>query len=174
MKIQALDLDREEINFKSKPISLCVFSYCKRYYLTHPWAWFKDLWVGIKNFWHRGRYGYAWVDLWNMDTYLNELIPNMLHNLAARSHGWPEGPDFPDMEDWIDALNEVATALELINFDYICDEDKWAEIKSKIPEKYAPTTSTAKYKFERLNEEINEVREKCFAFLVKNWGVLWD
>ena len=46
-------------------LSVWTFPYRKGYYLTHPWKWFNDLYWNIRNFWHRGRYGFAYVDAWN-------------------------------------------------------------------------------------------------------------
>jgi len=96
----------------TKPISLCVFSYRKSYYLTHPLCFVKELWIGAKNAWHRMRYGWAWVDLWNMDMYLCELVPSMLRELADRACGYPESEECPNMETYREYLREFAKLWE--------------------------------------------------------------
>lgn len=103
----------------TKPISLCVFSYRKSYYLTHPLCFMKELWIGVKNAYHRMKYGWAWVDLWNMDTYLGQLIPSMLRELAARSCGTPYDMEEEEYKAYLVAL---AYLFELANIDEFDDD----------------------------------------------------
>jgi len=35
----------------------------------------------------------------------------MLDHLAEHTHGWPQGPDFPEFTDWQDTLRNQAAAL---------------------------------------------------------------
>lgn len=110
----------------SKKISYCWFPYSTHHYLTHPWKWIHDLNTGIKNLWHRAFYGYAWVDLWNTDAYLGELVPNMLDELAEKSCGWPgEECGYPEPEDWIEEMHILAWLMRRANYDLICKEDKF-------------------------------------------------
>ena len=107
----------------SKKIPLHIFTYSKRYYLTHPWKWFKDIRIGIKNFFHRALYGYAWIDLWNTDNYLTNLAGNMIEELAARSCGYPQCDEWPEFEDWQEELEALARAIHLCEPDFL--EDEW-------------------------------------------------
>lgn len=94
---------------KERKIGVSAFPFRKKYYLTRPWTFFKELWVTLKNYWHRAFYGYAWVDLWNLDTYLCEMVSNALDQLADRSHGGPfGGEEWPEFEDWQNELHMLA------------------------------------------------------------------
>ena len=108
---------------KTKPISLCVFSYRKSYYLTHPLCFIKELWIGAKNAYHRMRYGWAWGDVWNMDTYLGQLVPSMLRELATGSCGTPYDATGEEYQEYLMAL---AYLFELTNIDEMDDEHEGA------------------------------------------------
>ena len=103
----------------TKPISLCVFSYKKSYYLIHPLCFVKELWIGAKNAYHRMRYGFAWVDLWNMDTYLGKLVPSMLRELAERSCGTPCDIEEEEYKAYLIAL---AYLFELTGIYEFCED----------------------------------------------------
>lgn len=102
-----------------KLISLYVFSHRKSYYLAHPLCFIKEIWIGAKNAWHRMRYGFAWVDLYNMDTYLGQLVPSMLRELAARSCGTPYDIRKEEYKAYLRAL---AYLFELTSIDYFNEE----------------------------------------------------
>lgn len=179
---------------KEKTMPLYWFSYSKRYYLTHPWAWFKDLRIGIKNFWHRGRTGWAWVDLWNTDTYLGQLLPNMLEELAERSHGWPQSEEYPTFEDWQCELRVLAKLLNILNIDVLLEQDKFEdafnEYRAGVPiyplrnlnfyNEYVLTEDECKRideaptKYERLAIEDEILRVKLFGRVGKIFRGLWD
>lgn len=179
---------------KEKTMPLYWFSYSKRYYLTHPWKWFHDIYVGIKNFWHRGRTGWAWVDLWNTDDYIGQLLPNMLKELATRSHGWPESEEHPTFEDWQLELRIMAKLLNILNIDVIMEDRKFESAFSDYragltihplhnlpfygeyvitPEEGAKIDA-AETKWQRLQIETDILRGKLFVRLAKIWNALWD
>lgn len=110
-----------------KSISLYVFSYKKSYYLTHPFCFIKEIWTGVKNAWHRMRYGFAWVDLWNMDVYFGELVSSMLRELADRACGCPESEECSDMETYREYLREFAN---LWDYAHLEEEFVPAQIES--------------------------------------------
>lgn len=103
----------------TKPISLCVFSYKKSYYLTHPLCFVKELWIGAKNAYHRMRYGWAWGDVWNMDTYLGQLVPSMLKELATGSCGTPYDTTGEEYKAYLMAL---AYLFELTGIYEFCED----------------------------------------------------
>lgn len=179
---------------KEKPIRLYFRSWSTRHYLTHPWKFFKDIHIYIKNFIHRAIYGYAWVDLWNMDCYLNQLIPNMLEQLADRSHGWPQGPEWPEFEDWTKELHVIAELWRLTAVDPLADKDEieyhFASYRDEVPlepikhlpqytqylltdeEKAAIDGETEDWK--RVAKEIEILQKKVFTRIASFWGTLWD
>ena len=157
----------------SKPISLCVFSYKKSYYLTHPFLFIKELWIGAKNAYHRMRFGFAWVDLYNMDTYLGQLIPSMLKELAARSCGVPYDIEEEEYKAYLIAL---ARLFEIANIDKFDEEYEGArtallelhdEKFSSVERLYARAKVAAK-------DDLltNFVYEELGALAARGW--LWD
>ena len=157
----------------SKPISLCVFSYKKSYYLTHPFLFIKELWIGAKNAYHRMRFGFAWVDLYNMDTYLGQLIPSMLKELAARSCGVPYDIEEEEYKAYLIAL---ARLFEIANIDKFDEEYEGARTSllelhdekfSSVERLYARAKVAAK-------DDLltNFVYEELGALAARGW--LWD
>lgn len=63
----------------------------------------------IKDFWQRGRRGWADRDTWSFDTYLAELLAGALRHLAEHSHGHPIGLT---TEGWLAILSEMADGFE--------------------------------------------------------------
>lgn len=82
-----------------------------RYYLTHPWEWFKDLKYCLRDAYQRITRGYADTDWFNMDSHLLELLPAMLKELATHSHSYPGTAPFDTYEKWTAWLNEMADNL---------------------------------------------------------------
>lgn len=179
---------------KEKTIPLYFKSYSTRYYLTHPWKYFKDIKTLISNARHRMRCGYAWVDLWNMDDYLGQLIPNMLHELADRSCGWPQSDEHPEFENWQTELHILASLFDLLNIDVLMDrqlfETKFAEYrggltiyplkdttffsKYVINEEEGKRIDTAETDWHRTQIERDILRKKIFSRLAELWDGLWD
>lgn len=175
-------------------IPVYVRSWSTRYYLTHPWKIFKDLWHGLKNRIKRSRCGYAWIDLWNLDSYLGTMVPNALEELAERSCGWPEGPDWPTFEDWQKELRVLAKLMRLCNRDAICDEEEYnreyAEYRGGLtiepvrrlpcwhdyaitPADGAEIDSTTN-KWDRYETELYILRKKIMLRLAEILPTLWD
>ena len=95
-----------------KEYSCWNWCHSKRYYLTHPWQWFKDLKRNIKNTYMRARYGFCWIDVWNWDHWFLHTTPNMLRRMAEKGCAYPGHPPFETPEKWHDWLNEMADLLE--------------------------------------------------------------
>lgn len=157
----------------SKPISLCVFSYKKSYYLTHPFLFIKELWIGARNAYHRMRYGFAWIDLYNMDTYFGQLIPSMLRELAERSCGTPCDIEEEEYKAYLMAL---ARLFEIANIDKFDEEYEGARTSllklhdekfSSVERLYARAKVAAK-------DDLltNFIYEELGALAARGW--LWD
>ena len=65
------------------------FAYGKRYYLTHPWQWIKEVGYNIRAAWQRATRGWTYMDVWNMDTWFLHTIPPMLRYLAENGNTYP-------------------------------------------------------------------------------------
>ena len=109
---------------------LTDFSYSKRYFLTHPWKWFEEVWTNIKNGWMRATKGYCYTDIWNIDNWFCEVLPPMLRYMADHGCAHPGVAPFETEEKWHDWLHEIANKLEW------CSET-WRE-ENKINEYYQP------------------------------------
>lgn len=65
----------------------------------------------------RARHGWAPRDTWSLDGHLCRTLGAMLNHLAEHTHGWPQGPDFPEFTDWQSALRTQAAALRTYEAD---------------------------------------------------------
>ena len=117
-----------------------VFSwpYSRIYYLTHPWKWFAQLWKNLKCGWQRATKGYCDYDVWNMDSWLLELLPPMLRELANDPVGaYPGVEPFETPEKWHYWLLKMAVRfLEL--------QDDWTESRNEYDEEYMRLIDEAK------------------------------
>lgn len=97
---------------KKNPLTLWDFPYRKTYYLTHPHKWFHDLYWNIRNFWHRGRYGYAYVDVWNFCDWYPRVAAEALRYLAKHGWGYPSIDPWQTPKLWEDYLERLANELQ--------------------------------------------------------------
>lgn len=102
------------------------FPYGKKYYWTHPWKFFKECWINLKNSWMRATKGYCYADLWNMDDWFVEIFPRMLRHLAKAHTAYPGQPPFETSEKWEQWLTEMAENLEYAASDPE-EENEYAE-----------------------------------------------
>jgi len=69
-------------------------------------------WREFREFFIRGRRGWAPSDTWNLDVYLALVMGESLARLAESSHGWPgEGSEWPTFEDWQSELRGHSRVL---------------------------------------------------------------
>ena len=102
-----------------KRIPFYAFSYKKSYYLIHPLKFLKEIRTLISNVKHRLLYSWDWPSLWNMDSFLGQLIPSMLRELAERSCGTPY--DFEE-EEYKAYLMALAHLFELTGIYEFCED----------------------------------------------------
>ena len=89
-----------------------ILHYGWRYYVRHPWQIIEDIYVWLKSFYQRGMRGYADYDIWNMDTYLAEILAPMFRKLEKEHYGYPgESRGIPD-EEWTEILGIIAKGFE--------------------------------------------------------------
>lgn len=161
---------------------LTDFPYSKRYYLTHPWKFFKDCYLNIKYAKQRICRGWCWVDMIDMNDYLMEIIPDMLRCMARDSWGYPGREPFETPEKWSAWLYYIAGELEE------CKEENY-EKRNEYYEEYmkqfedpnrninSPQTELDKKYFARekeLYEEAVKRRTKALTEAIKFWDYLWD
>ena len=99
-----------------------AFGYRPRYYIKHPYKFIMEIWWIIKHFWQRGSRGWADVDIFSLDNYIAEIMPQMLRALAEDNMSTPmsfckQVGDSPfdvecDHAAWIKYLNDTADAFD--------------------------------------------------------------
>lgn len=88
------------------------FFYTFKYYLIHPHKFLKECYHNVRAAWHRIDRGWAYTDVWNMDSWFLETIPAMLKHLANYGSAYPGHPPFETMKEWHDWLEQMALNLE--------------------------------------------------------------
>lgn len=84
---------------------LTYFPYTKRYYLTHPWRFFRQCWYNLYHACERVTKGYCGLDVCEMSSFLLELIPNMLDKIKEINVGYPVNMT---EEQWHSTLEEMS------------------------------------------------------------------
>lgn len=172
------------------------FSCSKRYYLTHPWKWFKDAYNNIRDAYRRARYGWTYADAWNWDTWFLEVAPPMLRHIADHGSAYPGYPPFDGehgRERWCDWLHEVADLLETGTEDWqdahneYYDEymehimEDWQEVYTDengyIHHKVTKRSEISNKYFER-SAELYEQGEKnvrnALSMIAEHFHAIWD
>lgn len=158
---------------KIEKIPIYLFSYRKSYYLTRPWKFFRELWIGAKNLWHRARYGYAYVDAWNMSSAWCLMGANMMLHLAQHGSAYPGGGEFDTPEKWKAHLEDMAQRLrECANIDW----DEKNEYKESFLKDWKNEELRKKYytRMSELQEEHDELVKETFKILGHNFNLYWD
>lgn len=158
---------------KIKPVDLCLFGYSKRHYLTHPWHLVKDLWLGARDIWHRGRYGYAYVDAWNMSTAWCEMGANMLLHLAEHGCAYPGSGEFNTPEKWKAHLEDMARRLRK------CADVDWDDENEYYVEYFNDLKNDElRRKYWQRAKELQAVRtafiRETFEEFGRNFDCYWD
>lgn len=155
---------------KKNPLSVWTFSYRPSYYITHPWKLFKDVYWNFRNFWHRGRYGYAYVDVWNLGDWAPRVIAEAMRYLADHGHGYPGYPPWDTPERWHEFLHLFARKLQrcadFMDSEYPDDERNeykkaFEEMCDRTHREYKDERGYTVWTSER-TEEDNELRDKYF------------
>lgn len=97
---------------KKNPLSVWTFSYRPVHYMTHPWKLVKEIYWNIRNFLHRGRYGYAYVDVWNFCDWYPRVAAEALRYMADHHSGYPGVEPWNTPKRWEEYLNLLANKLQ--------------------------------------------------------------
>ena len=108
---------------KKNALSLWTFPYRRQYYVTHPWKLMKDIILNVKNMWHRARYGFAYVDVWNFLDWYPRVGAAALEYLALHNCGHPH--DYTE-EEWHEHLLYMSKRLTRCadSFDILCGKER--------------------------------------------------
>ena len=169
---------------KKNPLSVWTFSYRPSYYITHPWKLFKDIYWNWRNFWHRGRYGYAYTDVWNFCNWYPYVGAEALRYLAEHHHGYPGVKPWENPNDWCEYLKYLANRLQRCadSMD-ICFGEERNEYKDEL-DKIIHETSLSEEQEEirkKYWEREKEIRdadqayiEETYKWLAEDLGHFWD
>lgn len=185
---------------KKNPLTMWSFPYRKRYYLTHPWKIVKDIYWNIRNFWHRGRFGFAYVDVWNFCNWYPRVGAEALRYLALHSHGYPGHSPWETPEKWREYLNYLANRLQrCADSQDICFGEERNEYKNEFDEimrrtrqikedkdgntiiahiEFTPEEKELNKKYWAREEEIRKADEayniETYRWIGEDIGRLWD
>lgn len=94
--------------------------YNYAYYLYQPHKYVVALYYQAKWFIQRGRRGYADRDVWSIDWYLCNWMPQALEDLKRTSHGHPIGMSQKTWEGKLDRMiNAFKIARKIQDYDYV-------------------------------------------------------
>ena len=142
---------------------LTYFPYTKRYYLTHPWRFFRQCWYNLYHAWERVTKGYCGLDVCEMCSFLLELIPNMLDELKENNVGYPVNMT---EEQWHSILEEMSKLFrDAVEVDD-SDNSSLAEECNKPREERNPEVIKAYWK------EVEEKRDARHVSLSKGMKML--
>ena len=169
---------------------LKYFPYRWRHYLTHPWEFFEDCWYNLKAAYQRVTRGFAYRDLFSIDSWFLDIFPEMLKEFRKNLHSYPGDNEFPTFESWVEYLEEMETHFRNANENQKVQLNEWEEDYLKYPMEWqkskdnvyftlidnTPKDITEKWLAREM--EIDAWREeelqKGFSQLIKVFHHLWD
>lgn len=117
------------VSYKT-PIDFCSLGGYRRFCL--PW-WkdvlsypFIDFWRDCRAFIHRGRYGWAPRDTWNLESHLAQVLAGSLNHLAEHTHGAPSNYPNTNGHSFVHAVDEDKEG-ETIFTRWRADLKRWAK-----------------------------------------------
>jgi len=112
----------------------------------------------LKDFYWRGKRGYADSDAWGIDSYLSSFMPEILRKMAEDKIGYPGDADDPNVdtpEHWKQTLEKIAKGFEAVRQQ---DEIEFKDIKQ--------------YKQEW--DKLEKTRIEGMQLFTKYYNHLWD
>ena len=165
----------------------CFAYYYLRRYLTKPWEFFEDTWLNLKAAWQRATRGWADRDTWNLDSYLLDILPEMIDHLRIHTHGYPGYDEFNTPEKWDKFLKEeIIIPLQNAREEQITQINEYEEELHSYPIIFVKQENgftltepkELRKKWREREKEINEWRQKELERALKNLAAvffsLWD
>lgn len=171
------------------------FPFRKRYYLKHPIKWVKEAYWNIRNFIHRGKYGYAYTDVWNWFNWWPRVGAEALKYLKEHGSCCPGYTPFETKEKWDNYLNDMAEKLiwcaescECVN-DHEDRNELYQQSEEVRVRSWQQTENGCKFNITpedqkildqywsreyELDEEDTQKRIEIFTELAKNLSRFWD
>lgn len=139
-----------------KKIKIAYF--CKWTTWSGFWSNIKQLFYIPKRAFQRMKYGICYLDIWNLNSYIAEIVANGTEHLSKYAYGYPGHDEVDTPEKWKNILNELSTAAR----DYV--EEPWN--KNNLFE--------TKEQIEKALIAERENYNKYITLLTKYYCHLWD
>ena len=162
----------------------------RRYYLLHPWRWIHDIYWNFRNFIHRGKYGFAYVDVWNFCDWWPQVAASALKYMAENGLGYPGAEPYDTPERWRAHLLALAGELEwCAEINDICYTDdhemneyrktfekmmERCDIENALTEEEKEIRKKYFDREQEIRNELAEKRARIFADIGRNLGQYWN
>lgn len=148
-----------------------------RYYIRNPLKFLKETRNNIVNAYRRVTRGWGYGDVWNMDCWFYNTIPDMLDYLADHGWGYPYNEEFQDPESWKKYLHNIASDLRLCTEDAADKMNEYYEEYMNADyhsEKYLELGKKYYKRWDEITQEQEAIREEAMARLAHIMPNLWD
>lgn len=141
--------------------------FCGAWWL-HWFRWLSWGWItSVREFWHRGRYGWCVSDVWNLDVYLLTVMGQSLIALSESANSAPYGYPHKDVSQAPLEIDEWGTESARTDFDqWKKDVRSWGEQLLEFTHYDTIDLMRDKTLYEKRNQVIQE--------MLPWWDSLWD
>lgn len=164
--------------------------YNPHHFFRSPFKWLKCFFKSFGVARDRIVRGWSPYDVWDLNTYVNQILGQGLEYLANNHIGYPRNEEFPTPESWTEWLHKQAKVFKDLNREN--DEENpfankyWKYLDASVWETEADGTLThrdacpqdLKEKYYRLDRIINERKQAAMRIamreLSEHWSNLWD
>lgn len=177
-------------NHKKNPLNPWVPRYRFPIFLQHPIDAIRSRLRDIKNFLHRGQYGYCCADAWNWYTWWTTAGAEALRYMANHGCAYPKAEPWDTPDKWraylLDLADRLQWSSDSINY-FPYDETRneyytqMEEIRKKKYRNNLPLTDEEERikelywnRVDELRVEDIKKREELFTEIGRNLGFLWD
>lgn len=144
--------------------SVFYLSYGKRYYLTHPWKWIKEVGYNIRAAWKRATCGWCAADVWDWDNWFMLTVPDMFRHMADHGSAYPGHEPFTTPEKWHDWLHEMADLIETGREDWQDEHNEYYdEYMKHLMDNWEPPTKDENGFLVHKSREFTELDKKYFT-----------
>ena len=157
------------------------FWYTRYKFLRAPLKATKYWLDNFRGFLRRGRFGWSYGDVWNIDMYLGKIIPEMLQYLAEKGCSCPmeyidkyENDEDAAFNAWRNDLNRCAKLIEFA----ASDRDDYNKYHDNYWNEDLTTNDVWREQYWQedrlLYKQQEDAIQKAFNWLGKKFFELWD
>lgn len=146
----------------------------KSYYITHPFIWFRDIYKSLKNFYLRGRYGFAPTDAWNFDTWYPLVGAAAIKYMAL--NGCSFSIDYENRAAWFSFLMDLSKDLRECVYDEDKENEYAADFYNGVENDNLNPEIRDKYfsRLKEINDKAKSNARKIYSKIGENLFNLWD